>query len=160
MKEIGNSTTSLNDSNIIDNTQNSFNKNNPENILINLPIDENNNETNEEDEKGEAEKNLMFEIKKIYPFRLYYHISGKFEIFLMVVGAIFTIGAGCTGALVSLLVGDTVNDFTDTSEIEGLPDNEYKSIINKVEPSINNMIYQVSFQKDFLQYLTKIKMVF
>ena len=139
MKEIGNSTTSLNDSNI-DNTQNSFNKNNPENILINLPIDENNNETNEEDEKGEAEKNLMFEIKKISPFRLYYHISGKFEIFLMVVGAIFTIGAGCTGALVSLLVGDTVNDFTDTSEIEGLPDNEYKSIINKVEPSVNNMI--------------------
>ena len=93
----------------------------------------------EEEEKGEAEQNLMFGIKKLSPFYLYYHISGKFEIFLMIAGAIFTIGAGCTNALISLLLGDTINDFTETSEIENLPDDEYKAIMDKVEPSINKM---------------------
>ena len=81
----------------------------------------------------------MFGVKRISPFRLYCHISGNFEIFLMIVGAIFTIGAGCSGALISLLLGDTINDFTSTSEIEDLPDDEYNIIMDKVEPSINDM---------------------
>ena len=118
---------------------------NQENDLINLPkedkiMEKEEKEKKEEKENGEAEQNLMFGVKKISPFRLYYHISGKFEIFLMIVGTIFTIGAGCSGALISLLIGDTINDFTDTSEIEDLPDEEYKIILDRVEPSINKMI--------------------
>ena len=72
---------------------------------INLNITNNNNldlPKEEEKEKGEAEQNLMFGLKKVSPFKLYYHISGKFEIFLMIAGAIFTMGAGCSGALISL----------------------------------------------------------
>ena len=118
---------------------------NQENDLINLSkedkiMEKEEKEKKEEKENGEAEQNLMFGVKKISPFRLYYHISGKFEIFLMIVGTIFTIGAGCSGALISLLIGDTINDFTDTSEIEDLPDEEYKIILDRVEPSINKMI--------------------
>ena len=112
---------------------------------INLNITNNNNldlpkEEEKEKEKGEAEQNLMFGLKKVSPFKLYYHISGKFEIFLMIAGAIFTMGAGCSGALISLLLGDTINDFTDTNEIESLPDTEYNNILDKVEPEINKMI--------------------
>ena len=131
--------------NISINVNNLDNSNNylkiTENTLIKLQKEDNpiKTEKEEKEEKGEAEKNLMFGVKKISPFRLYYHISGKFEIFLMIAGAIFTIGAGCTGALISLLLGDTINDFTDTSEIENMPDDEYKAIMDQVEPSVNKM---------------------
>ena len=82
----------------------------------------------------------MFGVKKVSPFYLYYHISGKFEIFLMIAGAIFTIGAGCTGALISLLLGDTINDFSDTAEIDNLSDYEYNNIMDNIEPGINNIV--------------------
>ena len=108
---------------------------------INLPKEKNNSiDLPKEEEKGEAEQNLMFDLKKVSPFKLYYHISGKFEILLMIVGVIFTIGAGCSGALISLLLGDTINDFTDTNEFESLPNEEYNTILDKVEPEINKMV--------------------
>ena len=111
------------------------------NNIIDLPKEKNySSDLPEEEEKGEAEQNLMFGLKKVSPFKLYYHISGKFEIFLMIVGTIFTIGAGCSGALISLLLGDTINDFTNTNEIESLPDAEYNAILDKVEPEINKMV--------------------
>jgi len=106
---------------------------------INLPREKEPLNKEKDEEKGEAEQNLMFGVKRISPFYLYCHISGNFEIFLMILGTIFTIGAGCSGALISLLLGDTINDFTSTSEIEDLPDDEYKAIMDKVEPSINDM---------------------
>ena len=94
----------------------------------------------DEREKGEAEQNLMFGVKKLSPFKLYYNISGKFEIFLMIMGAVFTIGAGCSNALISLLLGDTINDFTDTNEIDNLSDDEYDALIEQVEPEVDKMI--------------------
>ena len=94
----------------------------------------------DEKEKGEAEQNLMFGVKKLSPFKLYYNISGKFEIFLMIMGAVFTIGAGCSNALISLLLGDTINDFTDTNEIDNLSDDEYDALIEQVEPEVDKMI--------------------
>ena len=124
----------------IDNTQNSLKELNIENTLIKSPQEQTSINDKEEKEKSEAEQNLMFGVKKVSPFKLYYHISGKFEIFLMIIGAIFTIGAGCSGALISLLLGDTINDFSDTVEIKDLPDNEYKEIIDNIEPSVNKII--------------------
>ena len=108
----------------MDNTNNSLKGLTIENTVFNKLNDEDKNTENkkDEEEKGEAEQNLMFGVKKVSPFYLYYHISGKFEIFLMIAGAIFTIGAGCTGALISLLLGDTINDFSDTAEIDNLSD--------------------------------------
>ena len=34
------------------------------------------------------EENLMFDYKNVSPFKLYYYISGKFEIFLMTIAII------------------------------------------------------------------------
>ena len=120
----------------VDNSQQSLKYLNTETEFSNLPRENEPLNKEKEEEKGEAEQNLMFEVKSISPFRLYCHISGNFEIFLMIVGAI---GAGCSGALISLLLGDTINDFTSTSEIEDLPDDEYNAIMDKVEPSVNDM---------------------
>jgi len=91
-------------------------------------------------EKGKAEQNLMFETKKISVFRLYCHISGKFEIFLMIAATIFTIGAGISGPILSFLIGDGLDDFTSTSEIEELSDEEFKFILDQVKPFINKTI--------------------
>ena len=110
--------------------------------LLKLPREENiqNNENNEENLKSEAEKNLLFEVNKVSCFYLYYHISGKFEMFLMITATIFTLAAGCSNAIIALLIGNTINKFIDTSEIDKLPDSEYDTIINKVEPEINKMV--------------------
>ena len=91
-------------------------------------------------EKGKAEQNLMFETKKISVFRLYCHISGKFEIFLMIAATIFTIGAGISGPILSFLIGDGLDDFAGTSEIEELSDEEFKFILDQVKPFINKTI--------------------
>ena len=41
--------------------------------------------------------------------------------FLMIAGVIFTLGAGCSSALISLLIGDTLDDFIYTSDLNNLP---------------------------------------
>ena len=100
----------------------------------------NENQIEKEKEKGKAEQNLMFEAKKISIFRLYCHISGKFEIFLMIAATIFTIGAGISGPLLSFLIGDGLDDFSGTSEIEELSDEEFKLILDQAKPVINKII--------------------
>ena len=94
----------------------------------------------DEKEKGEAEQNLIFGIKKISVFRLYYHISGKFEIFLMILATIFTIGAGISDPILQYLLGDVLDDFLGTNEIEDLPDDQYKIVLDQVKPAINKII--------------------
>ena len=128
--------------NSLNKAKNTLNELNIETTTLNkLESKEKESETeSEEEEKGEAEQNLMFGVKKVSAFYLYYHISGKFEIVLMIFGAIFTIGSGCSGAIISLLIGDTINDFSDTVEIENLPDDDYKSIIDNIKPEVNKII--------------------
>lgn len=68
----------------------------------------------DEDLDKELKKNLMFEQKNISAFKLYCHLSEKLEVVLMILGAIGSIGSGCAGPLMSLLFGDSLNDFGDT----------------------------------------------
>ena len=51
----------------------------------------------------------MFEYKPVSAIKLYYAINGKFELFLMILATILTIGAGCSNALKSTLLGDRIN---------------------------------------------------
>ena len=112
------------------NTNNNLNKFPQDNISI---------KEQKKEEKNEKQ-NLLYEKKDITPWKLYYHISGKIEIFLMILGSISTIGAGCSNSLISLLIGNTINDFIDTNEINNTPDKEYDELMEKIEPSINNII--------------------
>jgi ATP-binding cassette subfamily B (MDR/TAP) protein 1 len=88
------------------------------------------------------EENLMFDYKSVSVFKLYYYISGKFEIFLMIVATIVTVGAGCSNALKSSLLGDAINKLASTAGTKEMPDDEYKELMDHIEPQINKTIRQ------------------
>ena len=94
------------------------------------------------EQKEIIEEKLMFEYKHISPFRLYYHMSGRLELFLMILATILTIGAGWSIALKSSLVGDAINNLASTVDSNKLDDNEYKKLMDSVEPKVNKNIRQ------------------
>ena len=49
--------------------------------------------------------------------KLYCHLSGKLEIFLMILGFIGSICSGASGPIISLLNGSTVNNFRNSAYI-------------------------------------------
>lgn len=90
-------------------------------------------------------ENLMFEYNIISPFKLYFHFSGKFEIFIMILAIIATIASGCSEALKFSLIGDALTTLSTL-----IPDNLNNDIdnimIDIIEPKINTTI------KKFLIY--------
>jgi len=64
----------------------------------------------------EAKKtNLFFEEKNISPFKLYFHLSNSYEIILMILGTICSLGAGFGGPFLCFLFGNMANDFSDVN---------------------------------------------
>ena len=64
----------------------------------------------------EAKKtNLFFEEKNISPFKLYFHLSNSYEIILMILGTICSLGAGFGGPFLCYLFGNMANDFSDAN---------------------------------------------
>ena len=61
-------------------------------------------------------KNLMFEQKQISPMKLYCHLSGKYEVIIMLLGVIGSLGSGLSGPLMSLLMGGSITDFSQTQD--------------------------------------------
>ena len=59
--------------------------------------------------------NLIFEEKNISPIKLYLHLSGPYEILLMVLGTICALGAGVAAPLMCYLFGDMANDFSQAN---------------------------------------------
>ena len=57
-----------------------------------------------------AKKNLMFDLKDVSVFRLYFHLSEKFEYFLMIMGMIGSIATGASNPLMAYLTGSTTSD--------------------------------------------------
>ena len=88
------------------------------------------------------EENLMFDYKHVSPFKLYYYISGKLEIFLMIVAIIVTIGAGCSTALKSSLLGDAINSLATTVLPNDISDEEYQDLMDPIESKVNKTIKQ------------------
>ena len=92
------------------------------------------------------EENLMFDYKNVSPFKLYYYISGKMEIFLMIIAIIVTIGAGCSTALKSTLLGDAINSLATTVLPNDISDDEYQDLMDPIESKVNKTI------REFLIY--------
>ena len=92
--------------------------------------------------KNILKQNLMFDFKKISICKLYYHITGKCELCLMILAIIFTIGAGCSNAIKASLLGDVLNILQQlgTSWISDLNDEWYKIAMDNVEPEINKTV--------------------
>ena len=97
-------------------------------------------EKKDEDDENSVEKNLIFEVKSISLFKLICHLSGKLEIFLMIIGTISTTFSGCSYALWGLLLGNSINDLSDVVDIDHLPDDQYQKELDKVEVNINKMV--------------------
>ena len=91
-------------------------------------------------EKDLIEENLIFDYKYVSPFRLYCAISDKFEIFLIIIATILTIGSGLSNAIKSSLLGDAINELATTVGTKELPDDEYEKLMDEVEPKVNKTI--------------------
>ena len=94
----------------------------------------------EESEKSTIEKNLLYKVKSVSIFKLICHLSGKLEIFLMIIGTIATIFSGSSYSIWGLLLGDSINDLSGVLDIDNLPDEEYDKELDKIETKINKMI--------------------
>ena len=111
---------------------------NDNNTTTNLPIE---SETTP-DKLEIIEENLMFDYKPVSPFKLYYYISGKYEIFLMIIATLLTIGAGCSNALKSSLLGDAINNLASTGYTKNMTNEEFNTLMDHIEPQINKTIKQ------------------
>ena len=116
---------------------------------LEIPSINNNEEesfTNEKEDETKK-KNLMFEQRKISPMKLYCHLSGKFEILLMILGTIGSLGAGVAGPLMTYLFGDTFNDFTGVTEeqmAQATPEMleiMFDTFNNNIDDMIKKMLY-------------------
>ena len=92
------------------------------------------------------EDNFLFDYKYVNPIKLYYRVSEKLDIFLMIIATIFTIGSGLSNAIKSTLLGDAINNLATTVGTKDLPDEEYELLMDTVEPEVNKTI------KKFLIY--------
>ena len=75
-------------------------------------------------EEVKKKSNLLFEEKQVSAFKLYCHLSGTYEIILMILGTITALGAGVAAPLMCYFFGDMANDFgsvnVDDDQVETL----------------------------------------
>ena len=74
----------------------------------------------------------MFDQKDISIFKLYFHISGKMEIFITVIAIIMTIGAGSANALINWIFGDSTESFTSVNYMNILKQNVTKEEYDQI----------------------------
>ena len=85
---------------------------------------------------NELKKNLMFEEKNISLFRLYCHLTQKIDIFLLVLAAIGSLGAGLSLPIMAYISSDLMGDVGNTSEYKDDP----LILIDRVENAFNTQI--------------------
>ena len=76
--------------------------------------------------RQKAKKNLMFDITNVSVFKLYFHLSGPFEYFLMLMGFIGSLAAGASNPLMAYLTGSTTSEASSGNQgtIESLTDDQ------------------------------------
>ena len=86
-------------------------------IYENKPIKSLEEEINDDAffEEEVKKTNLVFDEKNISPFKLYLHLSGPYEILLMILGTFCALGSGVAAPLMCYLFGDMANDFTQAN---------------------------------------------
>ena len=73
-----------------------------------------------------AKKSLIFDLKNVSVFRLYFHLSEPFEYFLMIVGFIGSIATGASNPIMAYLTGSTTSDASESAsdKLEELDEEE------------------------------------
>ena len=95
-------------------------------------------------EGNKAKKSLMFELKDVNVFRLYFHLSGPFEIFLMIMGFIGSIATGASNPIMASLTGSTTSDASESAEnrLEELTEEEKQIFFAKLKKNMDKKVKQ------------------
>ena len=118
------------------------------------------NKLDEDDkEEKETKKILLFKPKSVSIFKIIWHLSGKLEIFLMIIAAISTMFSGSTNSLWGIIIGDTINELAKIVEYENLPKEEFQKELDKIEEPVNKLIYYFVFL-GALTFITNFFMLF
>ena len=113
------------ENNQLDTTQNDFHAETTISQVPMIPVKKDIEKEIHDDAYFEEEvkkTNLVFEEKHISPFKLYFHLSGPYEILLMILGTICALGAGVAAPLMCYLFGDMANDFSEANVDENQVD--------------------------------------
>ena len=95
-----------------------------------------------------AKKNLMFDIKDVSVFRLYFHLSEPFEYFLMILGFIGSIAAGASNPVMAYLTGSTTSEASSGTQgnIESMSEEQKKIFFQEFKKNMDKKV------KEFLYY--------
>ena len=95
-----------------------------------------------------AKKNLMFNVTNVSVFRLYFHLSGPFEYFLMAMGLIGSIATGASNPIMAYLTGSTTSEASSGTKgnIESMTESEKKIFFAEFKKNMDKKV------KEFLIY--------
>ena len=89
-----------------------------------------------------AKKNLIFDLKDVSVFRLYFHLSTHFEIFLMIMGFIGSIASGASNPLMAYLTGSTTSDASESAEdrLNSMTEEEKQAFFHEFKKAMNKKV--------------------
>ena len=85
------------------------------------------------DDEIESKKDKEKDKKEASLFKLIYHLSGKTEIFLIIIGTIGSIISAISGPIMSYTFGGAINDFSDIQDLDKNSEDYQKKIDDFVE---------------------------
>ena len=94
-----------------------------------------------------AKKNLMFGIKDVSVFRLYFHLSEPLEYFLMIFGFIGSVAAGAANPVMAYLTGSTTSEASSGTQgnIDSMSEEEKKTFFAEFETSMDKKVREFMY---------------
>ena len=95
-----------------------------------------------------AKENLIFDLKEVSIFRLYFHLSEAFEYFLMILGFIGSVATGASNPIMTYLTGSTTSDASKsaTDKLEEMDEEEKKIFFAAFKKTMDKKV------KEFMIY--------
>ena len=89
-----------------------------------------------------AKKSLMFDIKDVSVFRLYFHLSESFEYFLMIMGFIGSLATGASNPIMAYLTGSTTSEASSGTQgnIEAMNDEQKKIFFAEFKKNMDKKV--------------------
>ena len=94
-----------------------------------------------------AKKNLMFDIKDVSVFRLYFHLSEPFEYFLMILGFIGSIAAGASNPVMAYLTGSTTSEASAGTQgnIDSMSEEQKKIFFEEFKKNMDKKVREFMY---------------
>ena len=91
----------------------------------------------DKEEVEEEKKLLVYEAQKVSICKIICHLSGKLEIFFMILGTVCTFFSGCSNALWNIIAGNTINTLTNIIDVDK---EDFDQKIREIESPVNILI--------------------